>query len=98
MIRTRRQLVLFGAAAAAAGLTPLRARAQGDDDLPPNVFISPCGQPFRAPERAPYPVVNWFKQANKAADGKLTKAEFVADAAAFFDSLDSRHQGVLDSY
>ncbi len=98
MIPIRRQLILFGAAAAAGAAVPSLARAQDDGDLPPNVFISPCGQPFRAPERAPYPVVNWFKQANKAGDGKLTKSEFVADAGAFFDILDRSHRGVLDPF
>jgi hypothetical protein len=97
MLRNRRQFA-YGIAALAAGLGGARlARAQ-DGDLPPNVFISPCGQPFRAPMSAPYPVVDWFKQANKKGDGQLTHAEFVADAAAFFDILDRSHQGVLEPY
>jgi hypothetical protein len=91
---TRRQFALVGAAVILAG--PRRAAAQ--DQLPPNVFFSPCGQPFRAPMSAPYPVVDWFHQANKKGDGQLTHAEFVADAAAFFDVLDLNHRGVLDPY
>jgi len=90
--------MLSGAAALAAAPALARPAPPDDDDLPPNVFISPCGQPFRAPERAPYPVVAWFKQANKAGDGKLTKTELVADAAAFFDVLDRSHNGVLDPF
>jgi hypothetical protein len=98
MLRNRRQFAQLGAAALAAGLAGSRlARAQ-DDALPPNVFISPSGQPFRAPMSAPYPVVDWFRQANKKGDGQLTHAEFVADAAAFFDVLDRSHQGVLEPY
>ena len=98
MLRNRRQFAQFGAAALTAALAEARlARAQGDD-LPPNVFISPSGQPFRAPMSSPYPVVNWFRQANKKGDGQLTHVEFVADAAAFFDVLDRSHQGVLEPY
>jgi hypothetical protein len=97
MLRNRRQFATIGAAALLAGAVPRRARAQDDDDQQPaNVFISPCGQPFRARDGAPYPVVDWFKQANKKGDGQLTHAEFTADAAAFFDALDLQHQGVLD--
>ena len=61
----------------------------------PNVFISPSGQPFRAKDGEPYPVVDWFKQADKNNDGKIDKAEFVADADAFFVLLDRNHDGVL---
>jgi hypothetical protein len=75
------------------------AAAQERDDDPkawPNVFISPFGQPFRAKEDAPYPVGAWFKQADKNADGKIDHAEFMADAAFFFDALDINKDGVLD--
>jgi hypothetical protein len=96
MTPNRRQFASTGAAALLAGLAgPTRAQ---DDDLPENLFISPCGQPFRAPPSAPYPVVDWFKQANKKGDGQLTHAEFNADAAAFFDKLDLQHFGVLDGF
>jgi hypothetical protein len=74
---------------ALAALPLIAARAPEDDpDWLPNVFISPCGEPFRARPGAPYPSVDWFHQANKAKDGKLTKAELAADAQAFFDKLD----------
>ena len=79
--------------------TPIVAAAQERDDDPkdwPNVFISPFGQPFRAKEGAPYPVGAWFKQADKNADGKIDHAEFMADAAFFFDALDLNKDGVLD--
>jgi hypothetical protein len=100
---TRRNLAAgfaAGLGVAALGL-PFAAQAQleGWDDPAqwPNVFISPFGQPFRAKDDAPYPVVNWFKQADKNADGKLDKAEFLADAAFFFDALDVNKNGILDS-
>jgi hypothetical protein len=98
MIRTRRQFALTIAAATGLGgvLNPRRVFAQ-DDDVP-NLFISPPGQPFRAAQGAPYPVVDWFKQADKNGDGKLDRAEFVGDAEAFFKVLDLNGDGVLDSY
>jgi hypothetical protein len=96
MTPNRRQFAAIGAAAVLAGAAaPRLVRAQ-DDDEPENLFISPCGQPFRARPGAPYPVVDWFRQANKKGDGQLTHAEFTADAAAFFDKLDLQHAGVLD--
>jgi hypothetical protein len=62
------------------------------------LFISPSGEPFRAKPGDPYPVAAWFAQANKAHDGKLTRAEFVADAEAFFAKLDANHDGVIDGF
>ncbi len=99
MNRTRRQFAwTLTAATAAAGLFGgAKAMAQ-DDALPPNVFISPCGKPFRAPMAAPYPVVDWFKQADTNSDGKIDHAEFMADTEAFFKVLDLNGDGVLDGY
>jgi hypothetical protein len=101
MNSTRRQaLFLLGLLAAAPPWTRALAAARDSDDDddpagPYNVFISPCGQPFRAPQAAPYPIDVWFKQADANSDGKLDRAEFVADAAAFFKKLDLRGEGVL---
>ena len=99
MTSTRRQFAwMLTAATGVLGLfAAARAVAQDDDALPPNVFISPCGKPFRAPMAAPYPVVDWFKQADTNGDGKLDHAEFIADAEAFFNVLDLNGDGVLDS-
>jgi hypothetical protein len=100
---TRRKLAIWVAAGAiplATGLgSPRIASAQDPENAKdwPNVFISPFGQPFRAKDGAPYPVVNWFKQADKNADGKIDHAEFLADAAFFFDALDVNKDGVLDN-
>jgi hypothetical protein len=98
MTRTRRQFAQIGIAFMTGAIVAPRLALAQDDNLPPNVFISPAGQPFRAPQSAPYPVGAWFKQANKKGDGQLAHPEFVADAAAFFDTLDSHHVGVLDGF
>lgn len=79
-----------------AALPPTIARAQ-DEGLP-NVFISPAGKPFRAVAGAPYPVADWFREADKNSDGKLDHAEFLADAEAFFKVLDINKSGLLDPY
>jgi hypothetical protein len=95
--RTRRHVLLtLGAVvggAAAIDLDGARADVVDTDGL--NVFISPCGQPFRAPKGAPYPISSWFRQADANSDGKLDHAEFVADAAAFFKILDRNGDGII---
>lgn len=63
-----------------------------------NVFISPSGEPFRAPVDEPYPVAVWFARADADHDGSITPAEFQADAKAFFDKLDANHDGVIDGF
>jgi len=96
MSLSRRTLFGLGVAGLfAASAAPAAARDPGDW---PNVFISPMGQPFRAKMGAPYPVVDWFKAADKDGDGKLDHGEFIADASAFFDFLDLNHDGVLSPY
>jgi hypothetical protein len=77
-----------------------RGRQDDDDEERgiPNLFISPCGEPFRAAGGAPYPVVDWFRRANKKGDGKLDHDEFVADADAFFKRLDINGDGALSPY
>ncbi|MGI9170820.1 MAG: hypothetical protein ACR2FH_11725 [Caulobacteraceae bacterium] len=97
MKSTRRGLSL-SLLALAAILPPwagAHAATDEDDAGLPNTFISPCGKPFRAAADAPYPVADWFKQADTNCDGKLDRAEFVADAAAFFKALDLNGDGVL---
>ncbi|HLZ84415.1 MAG TPA: hypothetical protein VKQ54_12700 [Caulobacteraceae bacterium] len=78
---------------------PATLPAQQEDpfggETPPNVFYSPCGRPYRAKPGAPYPIVDWFKQADADADGKIEHAEFVADAMAFFKILDRNADGVI---
>ena len=64
----------------------------------PGLFISPSGQPFRSQPGEPYPVARWFAQADKNGDGRIDRAEFRADAAAFFKVLDQNQDGVIDGF
>jgi hypothetical protein len=96
MFTTRRRFaaLVTGSLVGLAGGLPALAR---DDDAPPNVFFSPHGKPFRAVDRAPYPVADWFREADRKGGGQLGREDFVADAAAFFDVLDLNGDGVLDA-
>jgi Ca2+-binding EF-hand superfamily protein len=79
--------------------TPLLLKMAADDDANAltQLFISPCGEPFRAKTGEPYPVVAWFNRADTDHDGQLDRAEFVADAMQFFQKLDANGDGVIDS-
>lgn len=61
------------------------------------LFLSPFGEPFRAAEGAPYPVADWFRKADTDADGRLTRAEFIADGDRYFHLLDSSRNGTLEA-
>ena len=107
--RTRRRLT----APASLFLLAFTAACSGDGrsggppapglDSPDNrgalsLFISPAGQPFHAKPDEPYPVSLWFAQADRDHDGRLSLAEFTADAEAFFATLDANHDGVIDGF
>jgi hypothetical protein len=59
------------------------------------LFVSPAGQPFRAAPGRPYPVADWFAQADADHDGRLTRDEFRADADAWFKVVDADSNGQL---
>jgi hypothetical protein len=80
--------VLAALAVGAAAAAPREAR--------PTLFLSPAGEPFHADAGKPYPVSVWFAQADADHDGKLTRDEFRADFARFFNLLDQNHDGVID--
>jgi len=61
------------------------------------LFISPAGEPFRAPIDAPYPLATWFAGADHNHDGKIDLTEMTWDFDRFFDSLDTDHDGTLRS-
>jgi hypothetical protein len=86
-------LALAGAASPALHAQPLRGPlAAGYTQL----FISPCGEPYRGKPGDPYPVALWFKMADLNHDGVIDLAEFRADHAGFFEALDSDDNGVLE--
>ena len=87
-----------------AGMTILLAFATptyAAKKLPPcppktaQLFIAPMGEPFRAGPVAPDPVTAWFAQLDTNHDGRITLAEFTADADRFFAKLDTDHDGEL---
>ncbi len=86
----------FWFAAAAAALVAGAASAQAVGGFT-QLFMSPCGEPWRAYDGDPYPVHAWFTQADKDHDGSIDLAEFRADHEGFFDALDQDHNGVLES-
>lgn len=64
----------------------------------PQLFISPAGEPFRAPPGQPYPVATWFAGADANHDGALSRDEFVADSLRFFAVVDADRDGVIDGF
>ncbi|MDB5708631.1 MAG: EF-hand protein [Sphingomonas bacterium] len=79
-------------AALSGGLPPL---PQAPRAMPGRLFISPAGEPFRAPVDAPYPLATWFAGADHNHDGKIDLTEMTWDFDRFFDSLDTDHDGTL---
>lgn len=63
---------------------------------PRRLFISPMGEPFRARDRDDDTLADWFEQADKNHDGRLTIEELQADAERFFALLDVNHDGEID--
>jgi len=70
---------------AAAGCGPPFART----------YIAPMGQPFRTDGQTD-PMKAWFTVADTDHDGKLTLAEFRADADRYFTILDRDNSGEID--
>jgi hypothetical protein len=87
--------VLLGACAGGRGGPP-PGFEPGPGGL--GLFISPAGEPFRAGPEAPYPVSAWFAAADADHDGRLTLAEFKADAVAYFHRLDDDKDGTVDGF
>jgi hypothetical protein len=58
-------------------------------------FISPMGEPFRDMIDGKTPDEIWFRGADKDGDGRITRAEFLADAGRFFKMLDVNHDNEI---
>ena len=54
------------------------------------------GEPFRSRSRDDDTLADWFEQADKNHDGRLTIEEMQADAERFFALLDVNHDGEID--
>src|ERR1700739_4625367 len=89
-------VVLASNATAQPAATP--QQGAGDAVSQPSLFISPAGEPFRAGPGEPYPVVQWFARVDRNHDDRIDRAEFRADAEAFFKVLDKNHDGIIDAF
>ena len=97
----RRRLGVLTLALGLAGMAVEPSAAQPRPGSPEaagftQLFISPCGEPYRGRPGDAYPVALWFKQADLNHDGAIDRAEFRADHAGFFDALDADGDGVLN--
>ncbi|MBV8907777.1 MAG: EF-hand domain-containing protein, partial [Sphingomonas sp.] len=54
------------------------------------------GEPFRPKDRDDDTLADWFAQADKNHDGRLTLDEMQADSERFFATLDVGHDGEID--
>lgn len=63
------------------------------------VFVNPMGQPFRAaPESRRPPILLWLAHADTDVDERISRAEFVTEAMAFFtNDLDANHDRAVVS-
>lgn len=107
LVRAACLLLVFAAAPAMAQPyePPISIPGGGPPDAPPppgpppqQIFVSPAGEPFRAEMDQPYPVAAWFSRADADHDGVLTQAEFTADSLAFFDTLDTDKNRIVDGF
>lgn len=66
-----------------------------DSNIHRPLFVAPSGKPWRGKPGDPYPKAAWFAAADANHDGKLGRAEFVAEFIAYFDVLDTDHDGEI---
>jgi EF hand len=85
-------------AVALAAATPALAGPAAKPPPPPRIFISPSGEPFRAGPSVPDPLKAWFDQVDAAHRGYIDRADFRADAARFFKTLDENGDGIIDGF
>jgi hypothetical protein len=94
--RRPRITFLLSAALLAAAAAPPPA-APPPRPAPQQIFLSPAGKPFRSAPGAPYPVADWFREADADGNGRLTRAEFIADGERYFHRLDSSRNDQLEA-
>ncbi|HEX7759086.1 MAG TPA: EF-hand domain-containing protein [Caulobacteraceae bacterium] len=90
----------------ALSAAPVLALAQAPPTHPPGVpppprpqmFLSPSGEPFRLVPGAGEPFNAWFTRVDANHDGRIDRAEFRADAQAFFKLVDASGDDVIDGF
>ena len=83
-----RLLRLLAASAALSGATPALAKDA--------VYMSLMGEPFWTNAAGEHPFDQWVKTADRDGDGAVSSVEFLADAEAFFASLDTNGDKIID--
>lgn len=78
--------------AASAGLVAASAPASAKD----SVYISLMGEPYWTNDAGEHPFDQWLKTADQDGDGAVSNAEFLSDADAFFASLDTSGDKIID--
>ena len=86
----RTMLIATAAAAAAASLAPAPALAKDA------VYMSLMGEPYWTNSVGEHPFDQWVKMADQDGDGAISGVEFRADADAFFESLDTDGDKVIN--
>ena len=84
------------AAAAQSSAEPARSPRQRPQQGRGQLFISPMGEPFRSTQTAGAAQTLWFQGADRDGDGRITRAEFQADATRVFAHLDRSRDGEID--
>ena len=83
------------AAVPASSHVPAAAALVAAQPLPGGAsFITPAGEPVQSPDKLSG-AEHWFAATDTDHDGRMTRAEFGADAERFFQRLDVDHDGEL---
>lgn len=90
-------LLAFTALSAAALADPAPQLMSQPQAVHRALFISPMGEPFRATDIGQHGIDLWFAAADTDHDGKISRAEFVAEAMGFFVALDANKDGAATS-
>lgn len=83
----RRIMLVLTASCLVAG--PASAKAK--------VYMSLMGEPFWTNSAGEHPFDQWYKQADRDGDDAISSLEFRSDAEAFFASLDTNDDKVIDA-
>ena len=62
----------------------------------PSVYMSLMGEPYWTNSAGEHPFDQWVKMADQDGDGTISSAEFRNDADAFFASLDTNDDKIID--